>query len=129
MATLNTTIAVKFDFVVKQNQTFNPLLTFLDDGDAPIDFTGAAIKLSVREKGCGCRSGCDAGNSDYNQVYKQDFTPGITGASSNQLQFDDLIMLAKGNYVYDMLVVWPGGEQQYYLKGSFKVEKSYADID
>lgn len=129
MPTLNTTIAAKFDFVVKQNQTFNPLLTFLDDNDAPIDFTGAEIKLSVREKGCGCRSGCDPGDASYNQAYKQDFTPLLTGASNNQLQFEDIIRLAKGNYVYDMLVVWPDGEQQYYLKGSFKVEKSYADIN
>lgn len=129
MPILNTTIAVKFDFVVKQNQTFNPLLTFLDDNDAPIDFTGAEIKLSVREKGCGCRSGCDAGTGDYNQVHKQDFVPTITGASNNQLQFEDIIFLAKGNYMYDMIVLWPSSEQQYYLKGSFKVEKSYADIN
>lgn len=128
MPTLNTTIAVKFDFVVKQNQTFNPLLTFLDDSDVPIDFTGTEIKLSVREKRCGCNSGCGAGDSNYNQVHKQDFTPTVTGASNNQLQFDSEVELAPGTYVYDMAVLWPNGEYQYYLKGSFKVEKSYAYI-
>lgn len=127
MPTLNTTIAVKFDFVVKQNQTFNPLLTFLDDDDAPIDFTGATIKLSVREKHCGCHSGCNPYDNSFNQVYKQDFVPNVVGASNNQLQFDDIIDLARGLYVYDMLIVWPSGEQQYYLKGTFKVEKSYSD--
>lgn len=129
MPTLNATIAVKYDFVVKQNQTFNPLLTFLDDGDLPIDFTGATVKLSIREKGCGCSNECNPYNSNFNQVYKQDFIPTITGAGNNQLQFDDIIYLAKGMYVYDMLVVWPSGEQQYYLRGQFKVEKSYADIN
>jgi|SRR6186713_980219 len=130
MPTINTTIAVRFDFIVKQNQTFNPLLTFLDDNNNPINFSGAIIKLSVREKGsCGCGGGCSSYNSNFNQVYKQDFEPEITGAGNNQLQFDDLIELARGQYVYDMIVVWPDGEQQYYLKGNFKVEKSYADAN
>lgn len=129
MPTLNTTIAVKYDFVVKQNQTFNPLLTFLNDDNTPVDFTGAGIKLSVRQKaGCAIPCGCN-GDSNFNQVYKQDFFPGITGAYNNQLEFGDIVLLAKGNYVYDMLVVWPSGEQQYYLKGNFKVEKSYADAN
>lgn len=128
MPELNTTIAVTYDFIVKQNQTFNPVLTFLHDDDTPVDFTGAAIKMSVREKtGCGCGHGCSPYDSNFNQVYKQDFTPGIAGADSNQLQFDDIIYLAPGKYVYDLLVVWPSGEQQYYLKGKFKVEKSYTD--
>jgi hypothetical protein len=130
MATLNTTIAVKYDFVVKQNQTFNPLLTFTeDDDDTPIDLTGATVKMSVREKICGCNHGCSPYDSSFNQVYKQDFTPTITGVDNNQLQFDDLIELARGQYVYDLLIVWPNGEQQYYLKGNFKVEKSYTDVD
>lgn len=126
MPALNTTIAVKFDFIVKQNQTFNPLLTFLDDDDAPIDLSGADIKLSVRSKNTDCMHDCNTHNSNFNQVYKQDFVPTI---DNNKLQFYDVINLAKGMYVYDMIVVWPSGEQQYYLTGTFKVEKSYADID
>lgn len=129
MPTLNTTMAVKFDFVVKQNQTFNPLLTFLHDDDSPIDFSGATVKLSVRQKGCGCGGGCNPYDNSFNQVYKQDFTPEIIGINDNQLQFDDVIELARGLYTYDMIVVWPSGEQQYYLKGTFKVEKSYADAN
>jgi hypothetical protein len=130
MPELNTTLAVNFDFVVKQNQTFNPLLTFLHDDDSPVDFTGTTIKLSVREKdGCGCNRGCSPHDTNFNQVYKQDFVPNITGSGDNELQFDDVIELAPGKYVYDMLVVWPDGEQQYYLKGKFKVEKSYTDAN
>lgn len=129
MPTLDTTIAVKFDFVVKQNQTFNPLFTFLDAAGLPIDLTGALIKLSVRRKACDCDDECSPYNISFNQTYKQDFVPQVTGISNNQLRFNDIIYLAKGQYVYDMLVVWPGGEQQYYLKGNFKVEKSYADIN
>jgi hypothetical protein len=130
MATLNTTIAVRYDFVVKQNQTFNPLLTFLNDDDDPIDLSGTTIKFSVRARACGCGThGCSAGDSNYNQVYKQDFIPTITGTGNNQLQFNDDILLATGTYVYDMIVVWPNGNKQYYLKGTFKVEKSHAYID
>lgn len=129
MPTLNTTIAVKYDFTVKQNQTFNPLITFVDDDSNPIDLTGASIKMSVRTNSCGCNDECSPYNNNFNQVYKQDFLPGITGAFSNQLQFDDIIKLAAGRYVYDLLIVWPTGEQQYYLKGGFKVEKSYTDAN
>lgn len=127
--TLDTTIAVKFDFTVKQNQTFNPVLTFIDDDDQPINLTGASIKMSVRQKFGVCSDGCSPYDTNFNQVYKQDFTPGIGGADNNELTFDDIIQLAKGVYVYDLLIVWPNGEQQYYLKGNFKVERSYADID
>lgn len=129
MPTLDTTIAVKFDFTVKQNQTFNPLLTFVDDNSAPIDLTDAIIKMSVRQKGCGCDDACNPYSNSFNQVYKQDFVPFVTGVANNQLQFNDIIYLAKGMYAYDMLVVWPSGEQQYYLKGNFKVEKSYTDAN
>lgn len=128
MPTLDTSIAVKFDFIVKQNQTFNPLLTFTDDVNEPIDFTGAQVKMSVREKyrhgGC---APCGINDSNFNQAYKQDFAPTVTGVDNNQLQFSGLINLAHGHYVYDLLVVWPNGEQQYYLRGNFKVQKSYTD--
>lgn len=127
--TLDATIAVKFDFTVKQNQTFNPVLTFIDDADQPINLAGAAIKMSVRQKHGMCHDECSPYNSNFNQVYKQDFTPSVTGISNNQIVFDDIIQLAKGQYAYDLLIVWPSGEQQYYLKGSFKVERSYADIN
>jgi len=127
MPTLDTTIAVKFDFTTKQNQTFDPLLTFTDDDGAPIDLTGAIAKMSVRSKNCGCHTGCDVWDNNFNQVYKQDFAPVVTGVDNNQLQFNDVIELSRGNYVYDLLIVWPSGEKQYYLKGNFKVEKSYTD--
>lgn len=130
MLTLNTTRAVRLDFVVKQNQTFNPSLTFTNDDDTPIDLSTALIKLSVRQKGaCSRCEPCGISDSNFNQVYKQDFVPTVTGGFNNVLQFDSLIDLAKGMYVYDMLVVWPSGEQQYYLKGNFKVEKSYSDAN
>lgn len=129
MASIDTTIAVKFDITVKQNQTFNPLITFIDDNNDPIDLTGTTIKLSVRLKNGLCQNECSVNNSSFNQVYKQDFYPQITGAFNNQIQFNDIILLAHGIYVYDMLVVWPNGEQQYYLRGPFKVQKSYADAN
>jgi hypothetical protein len=124
---LDTTIAVKFDFTAKQNQTFNPLLTFVNDDDTPINLSGTIIKMSVRLKHGLCNTGCDPFDSNFNQVYKQDFEPEVTGADNNKIQFNDIIYLAHGLYTYDLLIIWPSGERQYYLKGNFKVERSYTN--
>lgn len=125
---LDASIAKRFDFIVKQNQTFNPLLTFTDNDGAPISLAGASAKLSVRSTGCNTTCGCD-GETPFNLVYKQDFYGTVTGASNNQLQFDDIILLSPDTYKYDLLIEFSSGERQYFLTGNFKVKKSYTQND
>lgn len=125
---LDASIAKKLDFTVKQNQTFNPLLTFTDNAGAPVSLAGASAKLSVRSQGCCNTCGCD-GETPFDLVYKQDFYATIVGVGNNQLQFDSIIELSPGNYKYDLLIEFNTGERQYFLTGSFKVKKSYTQND
>lgn len=126
---LDATIAKRFDFIVKQNQTFNATLTLLDDAGGPINLNNADVKMSVR-KGGGCGTGgCyDQAHDDFDVAYKQDFVPTIGGGSSNVLQFFDTILLIDGLYKYDLLVEYSNGQKQYLLTGNFKVKKSYTSI-
>lgn len=124
---LDASIAKKLDFTVKQNQTFNPLLTFTDNAGAPISLAGASAKLSVRSQGCHT-CGCD-GDTPFDLVYKQDFYADIVGASNNQLQFDSIVELSPGLFKYDLLIEFASGERQYFLAGSFRVKKSYTQND
>jgi len=125
---LDASIAKKFDFIVKQNQTFNATITILDDTGLPINLNGASVKMSVRNEHS-CNSGCDDYSFDsFGINYKQDFTPTIGGGSMNVLQFFDTIILKNGLYKYDLLVEYPNGQKQYLLVGTFKVKKSYTTI-
>lgn len=127
--TIDASVAKRFDFIVKQNQTFNPLLTFTDSTGAPVSLAGATAKLSVRmQAGCNSSCGCD-GETPFDLVYKQDFYATVIGVSNNQLQFDDLIKLSPDLYKYDLLIEFNTGEQKYFLTGTFKVKKSYTQND
>lgn len=124
---LDATIAKRYDITVKQNQTFNPLLTFTDSAGAPIDLTGSTAKLSVRQTGA-CNT-CDRNfDSPFDLLYHQDFLPTITGADSNQLQFNEVVKLSPGLYKYDLLIEYTSGEKAYFLTGNFRVKRSYTSI-
>lgn len=124
---LDARIAKRFDFIVFQNQSFDPVLTFLDADGGAIVLAGGTAKLSVRQDAnCDC-IGC-AGDTSFDLVYKQDFTPVISGVNSNELAFDDVIKLSPGNYKYDLLIEFLGGYKSYFLYGTFKVKKAYTNI-
>lgn len=125
---LDASIAKRFDFIVKQNQTFNPLLTFTDNAGAPISLAGASAKMSVKAGSCHHSCGCD-GDTGFDLVYKQDFYATIVGVSNNQLQFDSIVELSAGTYKYDLLIEFSNGDQQYFLTGNFKVKRSYTEND
>ena len=129
MTTLDASIAKRLDITVKQNQTFNAVITITDDASAAISFAGATIKLSVRQQNCGCGGGCaDHAFDGFDIKYAQDFTPSIGGAGNNVLTFNEVVILTDGQYKYDLLVEYPSGLQQYILYGTFKVKKSYTKI-
>lgn len=124
---LDATIAKRLDITVKQNQTFNAIIEFTDSAGAPINLTGAQVKMSVRQSGCQSSCAC-AGDSDFNQVFKQDFIPEIGGEAMDTLSFFDTVLLAEGTYKYDLLIEYTSGKKQYLLIGSFKVKRSYTNI-
>jgi len=122
---LDATIAKRLDITVKENQTFDALLTFTDDADAPINLLGVSMKLSVREDGCNTSCAC-IGDNNFNQVFKQDFVP--TTYADGQVQFNDIIKLAPGSYKYDLLAEFPDDARRYLLTGTFKVKRSFTQI-
>lgn len=126
---LDATIAKRLDITVKQNQTFNATITLLDNDNVAINLTGQEVKMSVRQEGGGCGTCFDqAFDSNFNQVFKQDFVPVIGGVGGNVLQFFDTVVLAEGSYKYDLLVKYGSGLQQYLLTGTFKVKRSITSI-
>ena len=122
---VDATIAKRLDFIVKQNQTFDPTITVLDDQGNPLNMNDATVKMSVREEGCGCNIGCD---QEFNSIFKQDFTPTITGNDFNILEFFDTVRLSVGTYKYDLLAEFQSGLKRYLLTGIFKVKRSYTTI-
>jgi hypothetical protein len=127
---LDATVAKRLDISVRQGQTFNAIITLLNDSGGPINIEGATVKMSVRQgNDCGAHSCSDQAFSlDFNQVYKQDFIPEIGGGNHNVLQFFQDVILADGNYKYDLLIEYPNELKQYILFGTFKVKKSYTSI-
>jgi hypothetical protein len=128
MANLDASIAKRFDITVKQGQSFDAVLTFLDDDAQPISLAGGTAKMSVRQTAspnddCGC-----IGDTPFDAIYKQDFSPTVTGINNNQLAFDDTILLSPGRYKYDLVVEFLTGYTLYFLYGTFKVLKSYTKI-
>lgn len=126
MPTLNVTQTTRYNFKVMQNQTFDALLTFVDEntGD-PINLAGSTIRMSVRlQSGC---LPCTVNEQSTNIVYKQDFIPTITGVNSNQLQFNEIVQVVHAIYKYDILIIYPDGEQKYLLNGDFIVNRTYTE--
>lgn len=126
---LDATVAKRLDITVKQGQTFDAVLTFLDSAGAAISLAGATAKMSVRKQ-AGCEDDCIwcAGETSFDLIYKQDFEPIVTGANNNQLTFNDTIKLSPGNYKYDLLVEFAGGDKLYFLYGTFKSRRSYTKL-
>lgn len=126
---LDATVAKRFDITVFQNQSFDAVLTFLDSDAQPISIAGGVAKMSVRKQ-AGCDDDCApcSGDTPFDLVYKQDFSPIVTGLNNNQVAFDDVILLSPGNYKYDLLVEFASGYKLYFLYGTFKVKRSYTDI-
>lgn len=125
---LDATVAKRFDITVKQAQSFDAVLTFLDSDGGAISLAGATAKMSVRQQGsCNTQCGC-TGDTPFEAVFEQDFSPDVTGINSNQLAFDDVIRLSPGNYKYDLLIEFLSGYKLYFLYGTFKVRKSYSKL-
>ena len=122
---IDASVAKRLDITVKENQTLQMSFSFFDEGDNPLDLTGASFKMSVREDSS-CTSACGCDSDSFNQTFKQDITPTSAGPSS--IQINEVIKLAHGTYKYDLLAEFPDQGRTYLLQGNFKVKKSYTQI-
>lgn len=125
---IDASVAKRLDITVKQNQTFDPILTFTDENNDPINLSGSTIKLSVRSNDS-CNSSCGCiGDTPFDAIYKQDFYGSISGLGNNIVSFNDIIRLSEGVYKYDLLILFNDETQKYFLTGSFRVKRSYTNI-
>lgn len=127
MINFDATIAKRLDISVKQNQTFNAIITILDDQGSPFNLSDSIVKISIRQNNCCCDNGCNEFDG-FDIITSQDLIPTITGDGFNELEFFDTIRLSPGIYKYDMLAQFQSGLKIYLLTGTFKVKKSYTKI-
>ncbi len=85
--------------------------------DVPVDLTGSEIEIQVRKKP----------NSTDAELTLTEQNGGITvgGVDDNQITINYPVDIAAGTYVYDMVVVFPNGNEKTYIWGNFIV---YEDI-
>lgn len=104
----------KLDIQMWRNDTWAQVFTITSNA-APVNLSGSTITIQIR-KGCGGVLALTLTNGS-----------GITigGASNNQISISKLINIAKGNYEYDMNVVFSGGVVKTYLQGDYIV---YDDV-
>lgn len=122
---IDATVAKRYDITVKNNQTFDMVISFFDEIGNPINVIGASFKMSVRQDGCNNDCAC-IGDSPFEYLFKQDFIAEVVG--SNQIQINSIINLGPGTYKYDLLAEFVSGARKYLLTGNFKVKRSYTQI-
>lgn len=100
-----------YDIVLLQNSSFALRITATDDSDAPVDIAGYIFDADI----------CYADDSGI----VTSFSPSIVSASSGivdiTLSPTQTVLLAEGNYKYDLSATSPTGERYYWLKGALTV--------
>ena len=98
------------DIKAYQGDTFAPTLTFTDENDDPLDFTGVTFKMQIRKK-----------DGQLMQTLLQGTDMTVT--LPNILVFNSIINIEKGCYEYDLQGTTTGGVVVTYLGGGFEVTK------
>jgi hypothetical protein len=93
-----------------QGDTFSPTLTFTDDNDDPLDFTGVTFKMQIRKK-----------DGTLMQTLTQG--SGISVTLPNIVVFNSIISVEKGCYEYDLQGTYSNNTVVTFLGGSFDVTK------
>jgi hypothetical protein len=85
--------------------------------DVPVSLVGSEVEIQVRKKP----------NSTDAEMTLTEQNGGITvgGVNNNQITINYPVDIAAGTYVYDMVVVFPNGNEKTYIWGNFIV---YEDI-
>jgi hypothetical protein len=98
------------DIKAYQGDTFAPTLTFTDENDDPLNFTGVTFKMQIRKK---------------DGTLMQTLTQGtdIVVTLPNIVVFNSVINVEKGCYEYDLQGTTTGGVVVTYLGGNFEVTK------
>jgi len=106
----------QYNISIWRNDTWSQVMV-ITANDVPVDLTGSDVEIQVRKKP----------NSDTAEMTLTEQNGGITvgGVDDNQITINYPVDIAAGTYVYDMVVVFPNGNEKTYIWGNFIV---YEDI-
>lgn len=106
----------QYNISIWRNDTWSQVMR-ITANEVPVDLTGSDVEIQVRKKP----------NSDTAEMTLTEANGGITvgGVDNNQITINYPVDIAAGTYVYDMVVLFPNGNEKTYIWGNFIV---YEDI-
>lgn len=106
----------QYNISIWRNDTWSQVMV-ITANDVPVSLVGAEVEIQVRKKP----------NSDTAEMTLTENNGGITvgGVNNNQITINYPVDIAAGTYVYDMVVLFPNGNEKTYIWGNFIV---YEDI-
>lgn len=106
----------QYNISIWRNDTWSQVMV-ITANDVPVSLVGAEVEIQVRKKP----------NSTDAEMTLTENNGGITvgGVNNNQITINYPVDIAAGTYVYDMVVLFPNGNEKTYIWGNFIV---YEDI-
>jgi hypothetical protein len=106
----------QYNVSIWRNDTWSQVL-LITANTLPVSLVGADVRIQVRKQP----------NSTTADMTLTETNGGITvgGTNNNQITINYPVNIAAGPYVYDMVVVFPSGNEKTYIWGNFIV---YEDI-
>lgn len=106
----------QYNISIWRNDTWSQVMV-ITANEVPVSLVGSDVEIQVRKKP----------NSTDAEMTLTETNGGITvgGVNNNQITINYPVDIAAGTYVYDMVVVFPNGNEKTYIWGNFIV---YEDI-
>ncbi|MEY2647023.1 MAG: hypothetical protein RL158_999 [Bacteroidota bacterium] len=106
----------QYNISIWRNDTWSQVMV-ITANEVPVSLVGSEVEIQVRKKP----------NADTAEMTLTETNGGITvgGVNNNQITINYPVDIAAGTYVYDMVVVFPNGNEKTYIWGNFIV---YEDI-
>ena len=106
----------QYNISIWRNDTWSQVMV-ITANEVPVSLVGSEVEIQVRKKP----------NSTDAEMTLTEQNGGITvgGINNNQITINYPVDIAAGTYVYDMVVVFPNGNEKTYIWGNFIV---YEDI-
>jgi hypothetical protein len=106
-----------YNIQIWRNDTWSQVF-LLTANTVPISLVGAEVEIQVRKRP----------NSETAELTLTELAGGgivVGGVNNNQITINKQVDIAAGTYVYDMVVLFPSGNEKTYIWGNFIV---YEDI-
>lgn len=106
----------QYNISIWRNDTWSQVMV-ITANDVPVSLIGAEVEIQVRK----------TANATTAAMTLTETNGGITvgGVNNNQITINYPVDIAAGTYVYDMVVLFPNGNEKTYIWGNFIV---YEDI-